>query len=477
MTAPKTLFWFRQDLRLTDHPMLNQALESSPTMAIYILEDTKDWPLGGASKWWLHHSLRSLQKQIEEKGGELLFFKGTPEILLPKLVKDLKVENVFWSRRYAPHEIERDKTLKAKLEESGVSVTSGKSLLLFEPWEIQNKEGKPYGVFSPFWRMCLTKDIPQPEAFQKGEGFVKGPHPSEALSLEDLGLLPQISWDKDFPKTWTPGQPGAQARLTAFLRNQEKGYKAFRDFPGVEATSRLSPHLHFGEISPRTIYHQTHKAMATGDMAEKDGQNFLSELGWREFSYHLLYYHPTLPEKPLKAQFTDFRWDKNAEFLKRWQKGQTGYPIVDAGMRQLWQTGWMHNRVRMIVASFLIKDLFIHWKEGEDWFWDCLVDADLASNSASWQWVAGSGADAAPYFRIFNPVTQGEKFDAEGDYIRQYVPELKSVPATFIHKPWEAKAADLKDWGVTLGKDYPHPIVDHSKARLEALHRLEEVKK
>ena len=464
------ILWFRQDLRLQDNPAYHAALESgSPILPVFILDDDNAglWKRGAASRWWLYHSLSSLNKSLN---GTLAIFRGDATKIIPELVEAACAHAVFWNRCYEPWRIARDSKIKTALEQSSIAVKSSNASLLYEPWTVSKDDGTPYKVFTPFFRKgCLGRGEPPVPLGLPHHVPTFFPRLKQSLHIDDLDLLPSIKWDKGFHDIWTPGEHGARERLGQFLDHGLKGYKEGRNHPDRENVSRLSPHLHFGEISPRTAWHAVRHAMEADPTIETDGDCFLSELGWREFSYSLLYTHPDLPTQPLQHKFAGFPWDKNDKALRAWQMGKTGYPIVDAGMRQLWQTGWMHNRVRMIVASFLIKDLMLPWTAGEEWFWDTLVDADLANNAASWQWVAGCGADAAPYFRIFNPVTQGTKFDPDGNYIRAFVPELAALPAKYIHEPWTAPANVLKQAGVEMGKTYPMPIVDHKAARDHAL--------
>lgn len=466
--APKTaIIWFRQDLRLHDNPALMHAITNGyAIIPVYILDDENaaEWKMGGASRWWLHQSLLCLSESLD---GRMLFFKGKAEDILPALIKDSGVEAIFWNRCYEPWRIHRDKNIKSALKENGIEVQTFNASLLWEPWDIKKNDGTPYKVFTPYYRKgCLQGK--EPDAPLAKPDTIHFTDYSGENDLSALGLMPDIHWYESMADFWRPGEAGAQERFATFLEDGIKGYKEGRNFPDQENVSYLSPHLHFGEISPRMIWHE---AQARGMQAglESDMDCFCSELGWREFSHSLLYHNPEMPEKPLQSKFAGFPWDRNDNALKAWQTGQTGIPIIDAGMRQLWQTGWMHNRVRMIVASFLVKNLRIHWREGENWFWDTLVDADLANNAASWQWVAGCGADAAPYFRIFNPVTQGEKFDSAGEYVRRFVPELSEMPDKYLHKPWEAPPFILAQAGVTLGKTYPFPITDLKQSREEAL--------
>jgi deoxyribodipyrimidine photo-lyase len=459
MTKSTTaLVWFRQDLRLHDHQALLYALDQGyHIIPVFILDDVNasEWKRGGASRWWLHQSLEKLNSDM---GGRIVFRSGDASKIIPDLVKQSGAKAMFWNRCYEPWRIARDSAIKSTLKSEGITVETFKDLLLWEPWEVLKSDNTPYKVFTPFYRKgCLSKEPPgKPRPTPTKIQFADY---KETGDLNDLGLMPDIKWYQGMDKAWTPGEKGARARLDAFLKNGLRNYKEDRNRPDLEHVSRLSPHLHFGEISIREVWH-TSQAAGIAQGLERDLDHFCSELGWREFSYSLLYHEPKLPREPLQKRFNSMPWIKDDALLRRWQKGQTGIPIVDAGMRQLWQTGWMHNRVRMIVASLLVKNMMIHWHEGEDWFWDCLVDADLANNAASWQWVAGCGADAAPYFRIFNPITQGEKFDPRGDYIRTFVPELKNVSQQFVHKPWESPQPIA---------GYPAPIVDLPTTRQRAL--------
>lgn len=467
MPLAPILVWFRQDLRLADNPALHAAIDTgAPVVPVFVLDDETPghWKRGGASRWWLHHSLVSLARDLETRGAKLVLRRGESKAVLAKLIAETKAGGVYWNRCYEPLAVARDKALKAELEAKGLAARSFNASLLFEPLTVLSKSGTPFRVFTPFWKACLAAEAPPvPTPAPK-----KVPAPDvspESDALEMWRLLPtKPDWAGGFG-IWTPGEAGAQARLKRFVGEALDGYGTLRDRPDIEATSRLSPHLHFGEISPRQCFH-----------AGAGSLKFRSELGWREFSYHLLFSQPDLPETALRPEFADFPWRENKAHLRAWQKGQTGYPIVDAGMRELWQTGWMHNRVRMIAASFLVKHLLQHWRAGEDWFWDTLVDADLANNAASWQWVAGCGADAAPYFRIFNPILQGAKFDPEGKYVRRFVPELAGLPNDYLFAPWEAPAHVLAQAGVTLGETYPKPIVDHGEARTRALAAFQSLK-
>jgi deoxyribodipyrimidine photo-lyase len=475
-----TLVWFRQDLRLQDNPALAAAVKrGGAVIPVYILDDAGEgrWPMGGASRWWLHHSLLKLDEALQARDSRLLLARGESDGAVRALIKQTGATAVYWNRRYEPAAIARDKTLKAGLAAAGIEAKSFNSALLFEPHTVQNKSGQPFQVFTPFWKHCQT--LPVDELVKLPAGNLPAPASWPAsLPLAALALLPTIKWDAGLAEAWQPGEAAALKRLKQFMSRAVEQYAEQRNFPGIDGTSALSPYLHFGEIGPRQIWAVVRALSKDSGVfpANRGGQVFLSEVGWREFAHHLLYHYPHTPEQPLRADFAAFPWRKNPGQLRAWQKGLTGYPIVDAGMRQLWQTGWMHNRVRMIVASFLVKHLRLSWQEGAAWFWDTLVDADLASNTLGWQWTAGCGADAAPYFRIFNPILQGLKFDPEGSYIRRWVPELARLPAEFLNQPWEAPMDVLAEAGLVLGRDYPQPIVDHREARVAALAALQSIR-
>ncbi|MDX2277175.1 MAG: deoxyribodipyrimidine photo-lyase [Hyphomonadaceae bacterium] len=466
MTADApALVWFRQDLRLADNPAFAAAAASKrPIACCYILDDETPgpWRLGGASRWWLHHSLTALTASLEKHGGRLILRRGAAAQVLPQLAAELGASAVYWNRCYEPYAVARDKALKEKLGAAGVEVKSFNGALLHEPWEIKNKTGEPFKVFTPFWRACVASGAARtPIAAPKRLEFAATASPSDAL--ESWALRPsKPNWAKSFETEWRPGEDGARAALKAFLGKQLADYSEARNQLGVYGTSRLSPHLHFGEISPAQI-------AASIDPDAPGAGKFLSEIGWREFSHQLLFHWPNLPERNWKDQFDAFPWRDDEAGFRAWTRGETGYPVVDAAMRELWVTGYMHNRARMIAASFLIKHLLIDWRRGEAWFWDTLLDADLANNAASWQWVAGSGADASPYFRIFNPITQGQRYDADGAYVRRWLPDLAKLPNEYIHAPWTAPTDLLRTCGVKLGETYPHPIVDHAEARAGAL--------
>lgn len=471
-SVPLTIVWFRQDLRLQDNPALTAACQrGGAVVPVYILDEEGEgaWPIGGASRWWLHHSLAALDAALRERGSRLLLAKAPAWEVLSSLIKPGSAAAVYWNRRYEPAAIARDKDLKAKLAATGVEVKSFNASLLFEPHTIQNKSGGPFQVFTPFWRHCQTLPVETPVRLLAGN-LPAPPRWPASLELKHLGLLPKIKWDAGLVAACMPGEAAAARRLKQFAATLES-YSVRRDLPATDGTSALSPHLHFGEIGPRQIWAAVRAQSKDSGVfpANRGAQVFLTEVGWREFAHHLLYHFPKTPAAPLREEFARFPWRKDTRQLRAWQRGLTGYPIVDAGMRQLWATGWMHNRVRMIVASFLVKHLRLSWQEGAAWFWDTLVDADLANNTLGWQWSAGCGADAAPYFRIFNPLLQGAKFDPEGNYVRRWVPELARLPADFIHQPWEAPLHVLAEAGVKMGGNYPQPIVDHGEARVAAL--------
>lgn len=456
------LVWFRQDLRLSDNPAFFEACAAyDKVIPIYIFDD-KNSVLGGAQAWWLHHSLTALCKALAQHGLKLILRKGNPLEILSELINTAAIKAVYWNRCYEPKVIERDKKIKASLQGSQIEVFSFNGSLLNEPWTIHNKQGEFFKVFTPYWKTCRQGLIAKPA--------VSIPPNRESIdlasdTLQEWKLLPELDWATQFPDFWTPGEEGAHQRLSQFIKHRLHGYKMNRDYPEKRATSLLSPHLHFGEISPWTVVRAIEYAKLDPHCDLSGAEHFLSEMGWREFSYYLLYHVPTLPYKNFKREFDAFPWHNDESLLKRWQKGMTGYPIVDAGMRELWSTGYMHNRVRMIVASFLTKGLFIDWRLGADWFLDTLVDADLANNSASWQWVAGCGADAAPYFRIFNPVLQSQKFDPNGAYIRRFVPELACLDKQAIHAPWESANAE----SIYRQTNYPRPMINHNESRSRAL--------
>ncbi len=457
--------WFRQDLRLADNPALSAAVKFGKVLPIYILDDENagEYKMGAASRVWLHHSLESLNNSLD---GKLSFYKGNPEEILPEIMKAHGATKVFWNRQYEPWAIARDKKIKESLE-----VESFNGSLLWEPMQNLKADGTPYRVFTPFYKRGCLNAAPPREPLSVPQNLNDNLTAGEG-ALAGLSLLPKIRWDKGLIANWKVGEEAAKERMYEFVDGGLSSYKEGRNFPAQKSVSKLSQSFHFGELSPNQAWYA---ADTKGD--DTNIAHFKSELGWREFSYSLLYHFPDLPKNNLQKKFDAFPWQEDVELLAAWQKGETGYPIVDAGMRELYATGLMHNRVRMIVGSFLVKNLLLHWHHGEEWFWDCLVDADLAANSASWQWIAGSGADAAPYFRIFNPITQGTRFDVDGEYTRKYIPELKNMPNKYLFNPWEAPDEVLKEAGVKLGRDYPKPIVGIKASREKALAAFSSLKK
>jgi len=464
MTTAPLIVWFRQDLRIADNPALQAAAKTGrPLLPVYIFDDVATPPMGGASRWWLHGSLQSLEAGLGKLGLTLILRRGNPMRQLDRLIAQTSATGVFWNRRYEPTAIASENSIRAHLNRRGIEAESFNSALLFEPWELKTKTGGPFRVFTPFWKAAIRHSPQAPSAAR-----IK-PHPfRHRIASDDLAawhLRPRTpDWAEGLRETWQPGEAGARARWRSFMDRTIRAYHTKRDLPGIAGTSRLSPHLHFGEISPRQLWASCAMAEPSAGIA-----SFQRELIWREFCYHLLYHFPKMPHAPLRPEYASFPWKVDRKILRAWQQGGTGYPIVDAGMRELWRTGWMHNRVRMIVASFLVKHLLQPWQAGAAWFWDTLVDADKANNSANWQWVAGCGMDAAPYFRVFNPILQGRKFDADGAYVRRWVPELAALPDQYIHAPWEAPRATLHFAKVRLNKTYPARIVDHEAGRKRAL--------
>jgi deoxyribodipyrimidine photo-lyase len=483
MSMDKVVLWFRQDLRLADNPALDHAIErGAHILPLFIHEDEDGgagWAPGAASRWWLHHSLSQLQQRLRSLGAELVIRSGDPERILTELGARYSIGEVLWNRRYEPHHAARDARLKNALIDAGIAARGFNAGLLMEPWQLLKGDGGAYRVFTPFWK-SLQRSMggSLPTAVP---GHIDGiaVAPADRIALNTLHLLPERPWDAGLHRHWQPGETGAHARLHAILDDALLDYPTARDLPARAGTSRLSPHLHFGELGPRQVCYAV-RAWAAGNRGPgyvEAADSFLRQLAWREFAMHLLYHFPQTAEHPLDARFEAFPWasGRDAE-LRAWQHGRTGIPIVDAGMRELWQTGWMHNRVRMLAASLLTKNLRIHWLEGARWFWDTLVDADLANNTLGWQWVAGCGADAAPYFRIFNPVLQGERFDPRGEYVRAWVPELRALPDKWIHQPFNAPEGILAEAGIALGRDYPQPVVDLAASRHTALGAWESVK-
>ena len=482
------IVWFRQDLRIADNPALRAACNLCDTVLCLFIDDPETQTvsqLGSASRVWLHHSLQSLSEQLQRKGAELLFAQGESEDVLQAVSQHYGATNLFWNRCYDPKSIKRDKKIKQSL--SHLQPESFNALLNAEPWDALKGDGTPYRVYTPFWRMrsqslpgdkplSAPRNIPGIQANVSRSGNVKAATSKtnssfKSVELDELNLLPEKDWHIDMMSHWQVGEAAAMSALKRFLKSAVHDYKGARDIPSIAGTSRMSPHLHFGEISPRQIMHTLSAGSDNLTQLTNGEETFAKEVIWREFAYSLLYHFPHTVSKPLDKRFDHFPWEtRTAKHLKAWQRGMTGVPIIDAGMRELYATGWMHNRVRMVVASYLIKNLLIPWQKGEQWFRDTLVDADLASNVMGWQWAAGSGADAAPYFRVFNPVLQGEKFDKSGEYVRRWVPELEQVPNKYIHKPWELPPMERGLF------DYPEPLVDLKESRARALAAFDQIK-
>ncbi len=477
---PTTLVWFRQDLRLADNPALHAAVARGAVLPVYVVDDATPgrWAWGGASRWWLRRSLEALARDLEARGSRLVLAAGDPLEALFELAARAEADAVVWNRCYEPHATARDRAVKTGLRARGLEVASYNGALLFEPWTVATGAGEPYKVYTPFARACFRSQ-PPPRPLPVPERWTS---PKVASTI----TLPAIhddrmttDWTNGLVAAWTPGETSALEALSAFLEDKVANYGDNRNRPDLVGTSRLSPHLHWGELSPRQAWHATLARSGEGDApaAGSGHETFVKELLWREFGYHILYHFPNLPTAPLKDAFRDFPWASDKSNRNAWRFGRTGYPIVDAGMRELRTTGWMHNRVRMIAGSFLVKHLLEDWQHGASWFWDNLVDADLASNTLGWQWVAGCGPDAAPYFRVFNPVLQGQKFDPDGAYVRRWVPELAEVPTPDLHAPWEARDEVLAKAGVRLGETYPKPVVAHKPARQRALDAFDRIKR
>ena len=465
-----TIVWFRRDLRLVDNPVLTAAAKRGPVIPVFIHapEEEGEWAPGGAQRWWLHHSLEALAGALGTLGSRLILRQGPSLETLETLIRETGADAVFWNRRYEPAVRERDRAVATGLSSRGVEIGHSKAALLWEPGEIETGSGTPYRVFTPFWKACLRATQPGPPL--PAPRTLESPSAWPASdTLDSLALKPRIPWDSGLAATWEPGEAGAHVRLETFLESALRDYDTGRDLPAEEGVSRISPHLHFGEISARSVWAEV--AIRRSDpVLARGAESYLRELGWREFAHHVLYHFPDTVTRPMNPRFADFPWHRGgAGDLAAWCKGRTGIPIVDAAMRQLYETGWMHNRARMIVASLLVKNLNVHWLEGARWFWDTLVDADLASNTMGWQWSAGCGADAAPYFRIFNPVRQGERFDPDGAYVKRYVPELKALPPKWVHQPWKLSEGDRRRFGFVPGETYPEPIVDLADSRSAAL--------
>lgn len=465
------LVWFRRDLRVRDNPALSDALQRAHTVIpVFVFapdeegaDEKENWAPGAACRWWLHHSLSALDAQLRGRGSQLILRTGPTLDALRSLATETKATLIAWNRLHEPHLAERDSRLSAALG-AEFEIVTHQANLLFEPGSIRNGQNQPYKVFTAFWRTAgarLDQTPPPLAAPRKINGPAAWP---ASKPLEKLALLPSIAWDAGLAQSWSPGELGALAQLSSFAK-RARAYEETRNRPDVDGTSRLSPHLHFGEIGPRQIAEQLRRLPSD----TQGVRTYERQLGWREFAHHLLHEFPDTSSRPLDRKFAAMQWSRSRSTLRAWQRGMTGYPIVDAGMRELWHTGWMHNRVRMIAAAFLTKNLQHHWLHGARWFWDTLVDADLANNTLGWQWSAGCGADAAPYYRIFNPVLQAERFDPQRTYLRRWVPELGALPDRWIHRPWMAPSAVLDDANVRLGKTYPRPVVELQRSRAAAL--------
>ena len=470
------IVWFRQDLRIDDNPALHEAVKNHQLIfPIYILDDADagEWCLGGASRWWLHHSLSRLDRTLL---SNLSYFIGSPEDIFKRLLSEYEFSSVYANHCIEPWRIAQEQSIQRLLKERKKNLVLSTGNLLVNPNRVYKDDGTPYKVFTPFYRKgCLKYRHEFKQTLSAPDLTSINLSKLNDNPLSMLELMPTISWYDDIQNMWKPGEEGAKEALAVFIDRGVNNYKESRNFPSIDGVSRLSPHLHFGEISPKYIYSKVVNSILDAE-DDKNIDHFFSEIGWREFSNNLLFHNPDLPEKNLNKKFDIFPWQQNQNYFEAWTKGNTGIPFVDAGMRELWQTGYMHNRVRMVVGSFLVKNLLLDWRLGERWFWDTLLDADLANNSASWQWVAGCGADAAPYFRIFNPVTQGIKFDPEGTYIKKFIPELKNLDPPQLFSPWETDPDILKAANITLGLDYPYPIIDLKESREGALEAFQATK-
>ena len=467
----RALVWFRRDLRLDDHPALAAAVElDAEILPVYIhgLEQSAQLSEGGASKWWLHHALTDLDSELKRCGGGLHLAQGeNVERVLLDLVAEYEIDVVLWNRRYQPDAIALDASIKQSLKEAGLEVHSFNGSVINEPHVVANKSGQPYQVFTPYWKLCRDIDVEEPYRVDLSKvRWIR----SSGLDVDELGLLPQMNWDAGFYDMWQPTRAAALERLGGFSQAAVHEYNNDRDMLGLDGASCLSPYLHFGQIGVREIYSRLK------EMGEKVMQGYVRQLYWRDFAHHLIYHFPHSVDRALKLDFERFPWSYEEGKIERWRRGETGFPIIDAAMRQLWQTGWMHNRARMVVGSFLVKHLLQGWQSGADWFWDTLVDADLPNNVMGWQWVAGSGADAAPYFRVFNPLRQAERFDPDGEYVRKYLPELAQIPGAQIHEPWALSPIELESCGVRLGETYPERMIDLSEGRDAALGAYQEFK-
>ncbi|RCW76837.1 cryptochrome/photolyase family protein [Saliterribacillus persicus] len=473
----KIIVWFRQDLRLLDNPAMYEASQDGVIIPVYIKEDQ----IGSASAWWLDLSLRSFKEKLDSLGANLILKKGNPHQVLKELASRTGATAVYFNNRYEPHHLENDKILITELKEHGVHVNTFHTNLLFEPGSIRNKQGNPYKVFTSFWKTCkqipVQAPLPVPANINWDENKI------ESCKLEELELVSATNWHQKLEQYWEPGEDATLKKWRTFAEVDIHDYLTYRNDPVLDATSLLSPHLAFGEISPRLIWHESKELEELSEIEnlneeqQESVEGFLRQLVWRDFAYHQLVDFPHIVDKPLQQAYLSFPWNKVEEdTLEAWKKGQTGYPLIDAGMRELWETGWMHNRVRMVVGSFLVKHLLYHWKEGSAWFEDTLVDADLANNTMGWQWVAGTGFDSSPFFRIFNPIKQAERFDPDGTYIKKWLPELRLLPGKYLVEPWKAPTEILENANIKIGVDYPEPIVEHDFARKRALSAYQQMK-
>lgn len=474
------IFWFRRDLRLDDNPALHAAMKRAPVIIPVYIHDPEaegDWAPGGASRWWLHESLTHLSRELEMRGSRLILRRGPSLDVLETLLGETGAEAVFWNRLYEPDLVARDRGVKTALRGMGIHAESHRAGLLCEPWELATGSGEAYRVFTPYWRALRSRTaIPAPAG--EPRALPAPPRWPASRRVAELELVPpRAGWHHKLAAYWQPGEAGGRGRLNHFLAGIMPDYAQGRDFPGIDGVSALSPHLHFGELGPARVWSRVREHLEIDPQARAGAEAWLRELGWREFAHHVLFHFPETPDQPLYRRWRHFPWREDyLPQLRAWRRGETGVPIVDAAMRQLWETGWMHNRLRMIVASWLVKNLRVPWQEGARWFWDTLVDADLANNTLGWQWSAGCGADAAPYFRIFNPFTQSRRFDPRGIFLRRWLPELAELPDRHIHAPHDAPAAVLAAAGVRPGRDYPRPMVDYRASRQQALAAAEQVR-
>ena len=449
---------FKNNLRFNDNPILFHAAQNHQILPIYILDDINtNKPMGARSRYWLFHSLNSLNKKLNKS---LQFYKGESLLIIKSLIKKYSISTIYLEESFLKNDLILFNKIKEFSDKENIQLISYNSILLWKPYKILKNDNTPYKVFTPFYkRGCL--EAPNPEAPLGEPKSINYLKTNENTNIDDLHLLDKYKWYKKFDNLWDISEDYALKIFNNFVDSKINDYKKERDFPALNKNSKLSPYIRFGLISVNRIWHELNKLTTNPGI-----DHFKSEIGWREFSYYLIYHFPHMEQNNLQQKFDNFNWDNSNSQFDAWKKGQTGYPIVDAGMRELWQTGFIHNRTRMVVASFLVKNLLIDWRLGEKWFWDCLVDADYASNIAGWQWVSGTGADAAPYFRIFNPILQGNKFDPDGKYIKTYVPELESVPNKLLNEPWDYE-------GIL---NYPEPIIDYKFSRKRALEKYAEIK-